>query len=258
VIHRRRSIAFVNHEEHCGALAIEVERFASALERADPTLRVPTCPAWSVGELALHLGTVHRWAEQLVARRASERIDSSVMGLDLEPVDAAWLRRGGESLTATLLNADPGDSMWAWGVDQRVGFWSRRQLHETLVHRIDLELAMGEPWDVESVVTLDAIDELFGNLAAAGRFSPRVRELRGDGDLLRFTSTDSLASWTVKLLPDGFTFVVSSEVPHAELYGPAADLLGVLYRRQSLQESDCRIRGRQPLIDFWLSNSALE
>ena len=258
IAQRRRSIADVNHDEHCDALEVEIERFASTFETADTGLRVPSCPDWSVEELALHLGTIHRWAQRLVVTRAPERVSSATMNLDLDPVDATWLRRGGESLLATLRNADPDDSMWAWGVDQHVRFWSRRQLHETLVHRIDLELAIGAPWSVEPKVALDAIDELFQNLAPAGRFSPRVRELRGEGELLRFTSIDTSASWTVQLLPEGFAFVMSSDVPHVELSGPAADLFGVLYRRQPLEGSDLQVVGHRPLLDFWLSNSALE
>ncbi len=248
----------MNHQECCDALAVEVERFAAALEVANSELRVPSCPDWSVEELAQHLGTIHRWAERLVATRAPERVDATAMDLDLGPVDAAWLRRGGESLAATLRNAHPQEPMWAWGVDQHVGFWSRRQLHETLVHRIDLELAMGVAWNVEPAIACDAIDELFENLAAAARFSPRVRELRGDGEVVRFAATDYPASWTVQLLPERFSFTVSSPTPHAELAGPVADLLGVLYRRQPLEASDLRLSGQRPLVDLWLSNSALE
>ena len=62
--------------------------------------------------------------------------------------------------------ADPGSSMWAWGADQHARFWSRRQLHETLVHRCDLELAQSGRPSVPAHLAADTIDEFLDNLAA--------------------------------------------------------------------------------------------
>jgi uncharacterized protein (TIGR03083 family) len=254
----RRSIEPVNHAGHCDHLEVEISRFASAFDVADASLRVPSCPDWSVEELAGHLGFIHRWAEGLVATRAAERISGSEMNLELGPVDAAWFRRGGASLLATLRDADPAAAMWAWGPDQHVSFWSRRQLHETLVHRIDLELALGVASEIEVLVASDAIDEFLVNLASAARFSPRVRELRGKGELVRFTATDYPATWTIELLPEGFSLIETSAPSDAELSGPVTELLTVLYRRRALDVSNLLVTGDRSLVEHWLENSALE
>jgi uncharacterized protein (TIGR03083 family) len=247
----------MNHAQHCDHLEVEIERFASTLDSADCDARVPSCPEWNVSELAGHLGTIHRWAEHLVRAVAPERIPSSQMGLELGPVSAEWLRSGGAALVSTLREGDPDAPMWAWGADQHLRFWSRRQLHETMVHRIDLELAVGAPIVVEPVVASDAIDEFLVNLKGASYFSPKVKEIHGPRQVLRFDANDADGSWTVEITEDGF-IVGDEKATDAELSGSAADLLMVLYRRRDLDGSGLTVRGDRGLIDFWLTHSALE
>ena len=105
-------------------------------------LPVATCPGWSILDLTEHLGRVHRWAEYLVRNLAQTRLPAHEVPSDRDRADSAWIGQGGVRLLATLRRTDPNLEMWAWGADQHVGFWSRRQLHETLIHRIDLQLAM--------------------------------------------------------------------------------------------------------------------
>ena len=248
----------MNHDEHCAALEFEIERFADVLAGADPRARVPSCPQWSVDDLAGHLGYVHRWAEGLVRVRAAQRVSGADMDLDLTSTSPTWLREGGSTLVATLRASDPDAPMWSWGRDQHVRFWSRRQLHETLVHRVDLELALGSSPTVEADVALDAIDEFLENLSAAGRFSPRVRELRGHGEVVSFRALDASRAWHVRLDDDGFALVDEAVAPDVQFLGAASDLLAVVYRRRNLDESNVEVRGDRALAEFWLARSALE
>ncbi len=248
----------MDHRQHCDALGVEVERFATALERTDFDLVVPSCPDWSVHNLAEHLGHVHRWAEHLVRVLAPQRISSDDMGFERGPVDVPWLRRGGEQLLATLRRSDPDAAMWAWGLDQHVRFWSRRQLHETMVHRVDLELTAGTDPYVEPAVASDAIDEFLVNLERAHYFSPKVRELHGHGETLRFSSLDVSGDWTIELYDEGFRLVDGAASPNVTLAGSASDVLFVLYRRRPLGEGALKVEGDRDLLDFWLTSSALE
>lgn len=174
----------MDHQERCTLLEDEVARLAGAMAAVGLATPVPSCPGWTVADLGLHLGTVHRWAEGLVRTRAQRRIGSSGDVLDEGPPGPEWIREGGAALLATLRAADPDAPMWAWGPDRHVRFWSRRMLHETLVHRMDVELAGGCEPRVASPVAADAIDELLVNLPSAAHFSPGVRDLRGDGQRL--------------------------------------------------------------------------
>src|SRR5579863_4338239 len=151
-----RSGGILNHVECCDALEIEVGRFASAMSSMSRDDEIPTCPGWNVVDLAEHLGLIHRWAEELVRLRSPERIRRERSVADRDTVSPEWIRDGGDRLVATLRQADPDDAMWAWGPDQHVRFWSRRQLHETLVHRTDLELAAHLDPSVEPVIAIDA------------------------------------------------------------------------------------------------------
>jgi len=248
----------VNPAQHCDYLEVEVERFANAFETTNEDIAVPSCPGWIVHDLSEHLGTVHRWAEYLVRVEAPKRIPSREMGLELTPVDAAWIRRGGAALVATLRASNPDAAMWAWGADQHARFWSRRQLHETMVHRLDLELAAGVTPFVEPEVASDAIDEFLVNLRAASYFSPKVKEIRGRHQTLRFATTDASGAWTIDIGDDGFLLTPDRGAADAEMSGPARDLLMVLYRRHDLEDGGVAVRGDRSVLEFWLTNSALE
>jgi uncharacterized protein (TIGR03083 family) len=248
----------MNHLEHCAALEIEITRFSDVVEVSDFERAVPSCPAWTVRDLGEHLGEVHRWAEHLVRERAQVRISSRDMTLDKGPVSPSWIREGGAQLFTTLRNCDPDLGMWAWGADQHARFWSRRQLHETLVHRIDLELALGvEPY-AEATVAADGIDEFLVNLPGAVRFSPRVSELVGDGSRLAFTELDGESRWVVVLGENGISVVHDDKPADVEFAAHALDLLLVLYRRRQIDEVKFTLNGDQELFDFWHARSALE
>ncbi len=248
----------MDHLEHCDLLEGEIERFAVLVESSSPSLPVPSCPGWTVDDLTLHLGTVHRWAEHLVHVRASTRIPSSEMARDEGPVNGEWIRRGGSALMRTLRAAHPAASMWAWGSDQHVRFWSRRQLHETLVHRFDLELSQGERPSAPACLAADTIDEFLDNLAAAEYFSPSVARLRGSGESILFRATDTANVWRVGLHPDRFDVRIGESPATASLSGPAVTLSLVLYRRLALGGTDLEVQGRRDLVEFWIANSALE
>ncbi len=248
----------MDHQEHCDALEGEIERFATVFEAVAPDLGVESCPGWNVAEVAEHLGMIHRWANQLVRRRAPERLSFEALGLVAEPVTPEWLRAGGSQLLETLRATDPDLAMWAWGPDHHVRFWSRRQLHETLVHRMDIELAAGATPEVATGIAVDAIDEFLANLGSATRFSPKVNELRGTGETLGIRERDSGARWNVTLLPDRFEVARGESDVDAEFAGPALDLLLTLYRRRRLGESGVTLAGDARLGEFWLEHSALE
>jgi len=247
----------MDYETYCEELTREGGRVVALARQADGAAAVPSCPQWRVDDLLAHLGMVHRWAEHLVRVRAPERISVRDMDLSRGPVDAPWLADGLAALVTTLRRSDPDDEMWAWGADQHVAFWARRQLHETLVHRLDLEGAMGLTGDVDLEVGADAIDEFLVNLGPAARFSPDVTRLVGAGEVLTF-ATDEGRQWSLRLDTEGFTPLEGDVEATATLSGPTDDVLRVLTRRRDLDESACVVRGDRALVRHWLANSALQ
>jgi uncharacterized protein (TIGR03083 family) len=260
--------------DDCDLLEAEVRRFAALIDDRPLEAPVPSCPGWSVADLTTHLGTVHRWAEHLVRTLAPERVPSEAMGLGPPEPSGVWIRAGGDALVATLRAADPGAAMWSWGKDQHVRFWSRRQLHETLVHRMDAELALGLAPTTTPAIAADAIDEFLVNLASARYFSPKVKNLRGDGTRLVFRANDAGRAWTIALHPEGYVVEDgtvedgtvedgtaedgTAAAPAATLEGPALPLLLVLYRRLPLSTPGIEQAGDSGVVALWMANSALE
>src|SRR5262245_6194050 len=139
----------MDHATHCDLLEAELGNVDAAFRAADPAAQVPSCPDWTVAQLATHLGSVHRWAQTIVAEHHQKWLPCSDATVDVPGGNsgaddwADWLAVGGETLVDTLRRADPDDPVWVWGADRHVRWWSRRQLHETVVHRVDAELAAG-------------------------------------------------------------------------------------------------------------------
>lgn len=245
----------MNHIEDCNALGIEVGRFANVMASLPLDREVATCPGWNVRDLAEHLGVIHRWAEELVRVRSPERLRREVTDELSAAVSPQWIEEGGAQLVATLLAANPDDEMWGWGFDQHVRFWSRRQLHETLVHRMDLELATDIDPEAEPEIVEDAIDEFLSNMQAIAKRVPSLSELRGHGERLGFRVRDSGTHWTITFGDDGFNVSLDEAPLTAELIGVPVDLLLVILGRRGADLGDVEVVGDADLLDFWLSHS---
>ena len=247
----------MNHADFCQALELEIERFAATMSLVPGETTVATCPGWTVDDTALHLGVIHRWAEELVRVRAPKRIPRVTPTLEEVAVSPEWMREGGRQLVSTLREADPDAAMWAWGFDQHVRFWSRRQLHETLVHRIDLELAGGIEPTAAAPLASDAIDEFLYNLQKVSN-SSATTSLSGTGERLVLRTDDADGVWTITLRNGGFDILPEMGGYDALVEGPALSLLLAIVRRRSLSEGPLQVSGAQQLVDFWLANSEFD
>lgn len=183
----------VSAEECLTAVRADAGRLAAVAATATAGARVPSCPDWSLRELVEHTGLVHRWAAEVVRTEAKERLDTALVpqaeppaGADWEGV-LAWFAEGAALVEATLRAAGTDSAAWGWGWQQDSGFWIRRMAHETLIHRIDAELAAGaealaDLAPVNAALAADGIAELLYNATApAARAFPGRDALRGPG-----------------------------------------------------------------------------
>lgn len=250
----------MEHDTYCDLLADEVANMERAVRSADVDTPVPSCPGWDVTDLARHLGGVHRWATHLVAtaaaspQRAPQDPTRPIDGASADAL-ADWLADGGQRLIDTLRAADPTTPVWTWGDGGNVAWWTRRQLHETLVHRIDAELAAGSVWTVRPEVAVDAIDEHLTNVAASVAFSPDVAGLTGDGSL-HLHATDTEGEWMIELRPDGFDISRAHGKGTVAARGAAHDLLAAVTNRATIDRLE--VFGDAELLQWWLTNSALQ
>ncbi|XVS65777.1 maleylpyruvate isomerase family mycothiol-dependent enzyme [Actinosynnema sp. CA-299493] len=140
------------------ALRVEAEAFAVAADLAPLERDVPACPGMTVGDLLVHLGSIHRMVAHWIARGARP-VGWECSPGDVDPVD--WYRVGAASLIAVLdpnRAASPAATWCPW--DGTLGFWVRRMAHETAVHRFDAQAAIGSAAPLEPGLAADGVDEV--------------------------------------------------------------------------------------------------
>ncbi|MFD9336218.1 maleylpyruvate isomerase family mycothiol-dependent enzyme [Streptomyces sp. NPDC060028] len=252
----------MNPAQHGAAVAAEAAAFVATVTAADLSTPVPTCPGWTLGDLTRHVGSVHRWFTELLRQRIQQPPTSRVVDLRLpEHRDAFpdWLAASAAEAVEVFAVTDLDAPMWAWGVDQHARFWVRRMLFETLVHRVDAQLALGLSPHVDRVLAIDGIDEFLTNLPFASSFAPLTAQLRAPDRAIRFSTTDGDGNWLVGLRPDGFALVADSADPHAAeatVRGTAADLLLLLYGRLDHRTDAFHLLGDRDLLAHWFAHSA--
>jgi uncharacterized protein (TIGR03083 family) len=250
----------MSYDRYCAEIITQTALTTAAIEGADLAIRVPTCPEWNLGQLLGHLGSGHRWAEEIVRTRASQpppddalRAPSAVDGA----VDG-WLGEGAAALAATLLAAGPGAQVWAPLPGEGTPFLARRFAHETLIHRADATLAVGGEFDADEDLALDALDEwmMLGSLPQIFDFQPHQRELLGPGRTLAFHATDARADWLVDLTGDLIACRPTREPAAVSVHAPLVELLLVLYGRLPARGESVHVEGDEQLLDFWLERVA--
>ena len=60
-----------------------------------------------------------------------------------------WLLAGARRLGDAVREAGAQTGVWTWADDRTAGFWLRRITHDTLVHCLDAELAVGRDLTLE-------------------------------------------------------------------------------------------------------------
>ena len=247
--------------DHRAAVASQTARFAALVKGADLATPVPSCPGWTLADLVRHAGSVQRWFSVLLHQQVQEPPRSREVDLRL-PAELDgypdWLAESAAVAADAFAATGPDVPMWAWGADQHARFWARRMLFETLLHRVDAELALGLRPVVDSALAQDGVDEFLVNLPFAAFFAPKVAELRGTGETIRFRATDGDGDWLVRLRPDGFGLAADGAAIAADatVSGAAADLLLLVYGRLQHDAAVFAVDGDQELLARWFANSA--
>ncbi len=218
-------------------LAREAAAFADLLDGNDLAAPVASCPGWTLLDLAGHLGGVHRWARHAVLSGPPFPTDPTVPTDPTGPTEpaalATWLREGAHDLVRTLAAHDPEQPCWAFAPPFTVGFWLRRQAHETTLHRWDAASSLGSAVSIPDAVADDGIDEV------VSVFVPRQVRL---GRLVARRSAIELVS------PSGGSTLLSSgdrhsAAPTATVTGPAEPLLLLLWGRTTLADPRLAVSG---------------
>jgi uncharacterized protein (TIGR03083 family) len=248
--------------EHLDALSREGDLLAAAVARGGPDAPVPTCPEWTMTDLVHHTGGVHRWAHAQVAGARSTPLGRDETRALFAAVPARedlekWFREGHAQLLDALRTAPPELDCWYFfAAPSALAFWSRRQAHETAVHRVDAESAAGTELSPVSVpFALDGIDELTTGFHTRSHSRVRSEEPR----VLRLHATDADgagADWYLHLSPEPLRVERESPAtPDCTVSGPARHLYLGLWNRADLTALD--VEGDASLVELWRERSAI-
>ncbi|WP_280358444.1 maleylpyruvate isomerase family mycothiol-dependent enzyme [Nocardia otitidiscaviarum] len=261
----------LDYDRYTMEIITQTDHLRTAIENADLTTPVPTCPEWNLGQLARHVGGGQSWAAAAVQRRVQEPLpedefqfrDLSAFvdekSADIDP----WLGETSARLSGALAAAGAGLPLWTPVPGVRTSdFYARRFTHEALVHRADATLAIGAEFAVEPDIAADAIDEWLElcSLPDLLEQRPRVRELFGPGRTLHLHATDVPeeleAEWVIDLTGAGITWRRAHERCAVAVRGPLTELLLVIYRRRTPESAAIEVLGDGELFTGWLDRVA--
>jgi uncharacterized protein (TIGR03083 family) len=243
--------------EHIAAIERDGTLMAAAARRAGLRAEVPPCRPWQVRDLLRHQGYVHRWAARFVAEELREPVAELTEAQQLAsgPADDGlpdWFAAGYQALAETLRTADLSVQCWTFlPAPSPLAFWSRRQAHETAIHRADAELAGGAVTPFPPDFAADGIDELI-----MGFFGRRPEDAAGRQPTLRIVAADADREWLVTLAPDGSRVARAErggprQRPDCTLTGTASALYLLLWNRADSDDGDVTVEGAADLVKSW-------
>jgi uncharacterized protein (TIGR03083 family) len=229
-------------------IKIETERLAVAARHAGPDAPIPTCPDWTMRDLVHHVGEVQRWATVVVDGKVPK--PSAVPADHLGPLPSdddlgSWLIDGGNGLVDALRVAPEDLQCFVFLADppSPLVFWARRQAHETEMHRIDAESALGRRTPLNATMAADGIDELLSGFVPRRHTSLHAEPAR----TIAFRLTDAPGEWHVTISPDTPVTVRESRAADCTVRGKAADLYLALWNRAGV--GPLEIAGDAGLLD---------
>ena len=234
-------------EQYVAALQRDGERLAQAADEA-LDLPVPTCPGWTVADLVHHTGGVHRHKAATVRYGGTQRPPIEYADLPQPPSGSllTWYREGLDELVALLAAADPEAPAFSWAGDHRVAFWQRRMAHETLVHRIDAELAVKQPTAIAPELGTDGVDEFLGV------FLPRNEApYAGRSGTIVLEADDTQQQWVVVADAGSVAVVEQAGAENGRVVAPGVDLDLILWRRRPVAAAT--LTGDEELVRGFLA-----
>jgi uncharacterized protein (TIGR03083 family) len=193
----------------------------AAVTAVDPATPVPSCPGWTVADLASHVAMTYLHKVECIRLNANP--DPWPPEPSGEPADRE-LERAWAALTEAFTTYAPGDpAKTPFDPDQTVGWLVRYMALETVIHRVDGELAVGSVTPIPEDLALDGIDELlaifvgYGSTRFPEEFAAHIEA--GAGDRLRVVAqtADGPRAWLATMTGAGVTVVADGADAAAEV-----------------------------------------
>ncbi|MCP3974104.1 MAG: maleylpyruvate isomerase family mycothiol-dependent enzyme [bacterium] len=219
---------------------------------------VPSAPGWTVSDLLAHTGVVYAHKATIVGEGWVDEQPA--------PVDAptegvlGWFREQADHMLKVLTAADPTTPIATWSpVDKTVGFWCRRMAHESVIHRLDAELAHSVVTPVDAGLGADGIDEILVLMMTG---APDWAESSRSDQIISIAEAKGGRTWRLRVgdftgtSPRGNTYAGeptfflddSDDDVSASVAGPPGDVDAWLWGRGGLATST--VVGDAELVDL--------
>lgn len=253
-------MGMLSYERRRAEIIDQTALLVSAIEDCDLGKQVPSCPDWSVNQLLRHLGYAFRWADEMIRERQpgvdvsrNKAMDVSAYSGETAAELGPWLLEGASSLAEALAAVREDEPIAMF--DPRVpgpGMWSRRMVHETVIHRWDAQTALGLPFTLDPEVARDTLAEWTAMALpyAFLRWPAETAPLLGEGHTVHLHATDADAEWVIDFTGQAPVVREGHEKAAVALRGPVFDLVLAVYRRRSLDGLE--VFGDAELLDLFL------
>ncbi len=213
---------------------------------------VPACPEWDVAGLLTHLGGVYSFVTAQLRARADAMVPAEGPDAPEGPAVVDWFRESHQQVLDALRAADPSDAVWTFAGAPNAGFYQRRMMHETTVHRFDAESAVGDPAPIDPDIAFDGLEELFEVMYP--RWIRRTEDKpRGSLHLHR---TDGEGEWMLDAPGGELTVTRTHAKGDAAVRGPVAQLLLLQWERIPPDHESVEVFGDADVVASWTALSA--
>ncbi|MEV1250048.1 maleylpyruvate isomerase N-terminal domain-containing protein [Nonomuraea sp. NPDC049750] len=224
-------------------------------------VQVPTCPEWTLFDLAQHIGEGRRdWAATVAAGPAPAK--SAAEGSRAAPREReallAWLAESTEQLLDALRKAGPDRGCWTWWETsqspQTSGAVARHQLQQMAVHTYDAQITVGAPQPLPAEVALDGVDEFLSTCVAttsAWPHKPAVVDFHASEGRSWRLSLSADGARTARLPEPGTISATAADqdpdAANASAWGTADELVLILHDRIPI--NSLKLDGDRRLFD---------
>lgn len=236
----------MNTAEFLDVLESESDLLLAAAGAVPLDTPVSHCGDWTMADLLGHQAFVWGFATANVAA-GGEKTPPATAKPDDESKMIEWAASVRATMLETLRAADPDAPAWSFAAPfQTAGFWQRRMMAETIVHRWDAEQGAGISNPIAPEFATECIDEY---TEVGLRFSSGRPNREYPANSIHLHCTDTAGEWII-VGTDGPDFTVTRE--HAKgdaaVRGTAEALLLWIWGRPS---ADVEILGDEAVATVW-------
>jgi uncharacterized protein (TIGR03083 family) len=246
---RYRADVVIEQRDQISQFTADLRSLVAAGRTGPAEAPVGACPGWTVARLCIHVGSLARWATEVL--RAPGPFDVKQLERAPKGAEVDYLAAGIAPLLAAVEQCAPAAQVWTWaGPSTGRGWWTRRLMHEIAVHRWDGEAAVGAPAPIPTDVAIDGIDELFE------LFVPRrIAQHDGTdvGGSIHLHCTDGDGEWTFNTFDGVFSLTHGHAKGDCAVRGPASALLLMQWGRIPVDDPSVERFGNLEVLARWMA-----